>query len=400
MNVLMRDGNVLMRDGEVPSEDCECCGECVLFWKAESCPIPSNIPGNCAPIDPFTFVIWVRVGARCDDLDGEVIGPGDVIVVDGLCYIILDELRHRLNFPGEACSDQYDAIPLGSRVIDDLIVTCQPEGCNAQPCIAARVGYAQAVPCGPSQITYYFCKALLFHDCVYKALPTGIPGESGTCFAFKASAPSLSFIPPEEFIVDPNPTGPDSLYRSCCECNRGGLVEEPCNFSITDSDGFGNPIVPPIECCCGTDEQAAQSVATIEQYTYEQIAPGQRILVELVGSPSGPVGVVIPATLRQRVYLNDVLFSDVEFPGDFTIPMCGPQPVPILGGDFESFTIVDSEIDCNGASAVFERGNPNSLYERYTWAYSKTAPDVAAPCLGGCAGTSPRPNQPLAFRAL
>lgn len=400
MNLLTRDGQIVLSDGQLPTEDCPCCGgECVLFYRADSCPSPAIIPGNCSPIDDTTITIWIRKDAVCNSAEGDPIEPGTVVIVDNLCYQIQTEIRRRLNYPGESCTDQYDWIPEGSRVVDDLIVVCEPEGCDAPRCIAARIGYAQAEPCGGSQILWYFCKALLRSDCVYKPLPseyiagTGFPNTESNlvCHAFRRGSPSLTFVPPEDRIIDPNPSGTGSSTRSCCECQGGGSVSTQCVFVYVETDSANEPISPRLECCCGTPDAAAASVATILVFSYEQISLSQRILVEMIGTESGPVGTIIPVTLRQRVYLNETLVQDITFPGDFTIPICGPLLYPpAVSSPGDPWAVSGSSFDCNSASGTFERGDPLTIYEKYVWSYSKTPPAVSAPCLGGCESSSPR----------
>lgn len=381
-----------------------CCGDaCILYWRADPCTPPEDLPTDCRR-DPPGDPIWIRVGTLCHSIlgDGDEIGPGDVVVDNDFCFTVIDEQRHKPGPDGAGCDPAYEEIPDGDVIIEGPTIECEA-GCTSDRCKGGFFNYGPLIKCNPGAANRYVCRDGIT-DC-------GVLSDTPGCYRFTPDLPHYPGIPDSGEIVPAV-----SYFDSCCEC--GSAEGGACGYIEYTLSPQGVSIDPPLTCCCGSESANAACLCTLNVSSYTNEGPGtggvswHKIVVDLDPAyppPEGHPGDTLTVHLRQRIWDDGVLVETDYYTESLAVPECGyaePQ-FNFQFSDGGAGWTVTLDYSCwwfNRRDAYRDTDTGAEVVS--VWEWSRDTPTVTAPCLGDCTAGSRRfrsigPGSPPAiFRAL
>lgn len=238
--LLFRAGKLVMRAGKFVYTSCAACcrtGPPVPgYWKAIACVQPTY-PDLCNEEQtppPHPGPIYVIDSLRCGS---RPILPGDVILVNGICYTVV--------------APHLPSLPPGTLVITSA--TCVG-GCGDDRCFNPpfRSGFGLAKACHPDnpenpRPVYYFCRRDVT-QCVFIQV-----GDD--CYKLDPSAP-IAVPGPNDIRLVPGA----NTFTSCCDC----VPEcEPCMIYDEDcspSRGYTRSNFRSCQCGNSSDDNCTEQV--------------------------------------------------------------------------------------------------------------------------------------------
>ncbi len=381
--------------------EAECCGDCRLWWLATPCPVPEPDPNDPCPgtISGGGAPSSIIVAQDSVCVPQGVVQPGWVILWNGYCYTITNQVRRRPEDTG--CPDTVEISTLPP-VEGVLICT----SCSSQLCYQFTSGYAVAIPCdaaatddcGPIR----FCRRELVDlglDCVYIRIGCNTPGTSW-CYKFALTNPDSTDPNARTVSVSVAAPDPDDRFVECCECEAS---YQPPHCVREGLSGFSG-VIPPegVFCCCGTPEEFVQQTRyIIDEDTFIRVQTDPFGNIYRIESRLFPAPQVFTVTgqpdsidYRQITTLNGQFFSSFDFQVGFQFGQCSPlarvlQNSPPWGNFPPDTLTISTTVNCDSVTIV---ASWTEGTDDVSWRFSARLirPLPSAPCAGTCSGTIQR----------